>query len=216
MVPLSKACSISAAILSLYSFTGAVSGAAAHGFIVNDKSAEIENIRRHNNLKHSARHQERQLDVSRECLIETYDEIPKNEPPNEPYIWNFDALGCVESPCDFKDVHAFYYQAYMDYCDSIGAQFVLYTLTYIENRTDTDPGVQREIINVPECIAQSCDASQFASYATGLDQEQAKLYRPDISSIYIITQSSSAAFVTAGTFAFAVLLAVSSTFLVVN
>jgi hypothetical protein len=104
----------------------------------------------------------------------------------------------------------------MDYCDSIGAQFVLYTITYIENRTDTDPGVQREIMNVPVCIGQSCDASQFASYVTGRNQEQAKLYRPDISSIYFITQSSSAAFVTAGTFAFAVLLAVSSTFLVVN
>lgn len=208
---LAKAC-ISAAVLSLYSSLTAVSAARrGHGFIVND-NIEIVNIH-YENLKHDALHQ-RQLDVSRDCLIETIKEMwgSNENKPNIASPFKFEASGCVESPCDYKKTNPAIYQAVMDYCDTLDGQFVLYTMTYVENSTDTDPGVQREVVNFPDCLSQSCEASQYASYTTAYNQ----IYYRDkgLSSLYVITQTSLAtSSMTAGSFVFAaVLLAVLSHF----
>jgi hypothetical protein len=152
----------------------------SHGIHRND-------LTRHQKFVQYAISEHRRLDISKDCIKETFDDIWNEDAPYFVYALDFEGIGCVESPCDFKNANENNYTLIKQYCDDKDGQFVHYRFQYRHNKTETNPGEEREIRNFPECIGNSCDSTQFASFYQGV----LWAYEDSID-LSVITETSSA------------------------
>lgn len=141
----------------------------------------------------------RRLDISQECLNQTmnlwyHENVPMEWSHEWTHLFNYSYHECTEFPCHMqKHSHQQTQSMQMkQQCEELNGQYVQYTFRFrYQNGTMDD---ETEITNIPQCIAKTCDASQFASYYQGYLVNQLEYYGIDgdiDGEVYVISESSS-------------------------
>jgi hypothetical protein len=140
----------------------------------------------------------RRLDISQDCWNQTKQLWEEMTPIQWNHSFNFSYNECMEYPCNFQEhqhqnqqQHQDAYENMKQECEGQQGQFVQYRYRFRYNNGTTDQ--EREFFNVPECIGQSCDVTQFASYYQGYLSNQIEngLIDGISGEIYVISESSS-------------------------
>lgn len=123
--------------------------------------------------------------ISKQCMDQTM-ELSRVQ------LLSHNNLGCEEYPCDASKVAAENHASVKAECQSLGGQFVEYTVRFQganapSRMLETEQEDNYEVINYPDCIGQSCDAYQLTSYLQG-----AYNVGTTDTMTYFITQTSSA------------------------